>query len=208
MEKTIDFDQWIADYTPPKIEYYAVFDPLTGEVISVGPLHAFINEQNKISIEQEIAEEILSGKIRISSCFINFSNNTLENTEIKHTYKIDDVLHRIIDVKWSKIEKSDLHLTYNSKTKILKIELSEELGGTKKLPKKFHPFEKKKIIWDGETDMNFLVTDYNDPNLIFEMISVKIKDLIGNSVEIQNIDYTDFSIYTRRIFKNCTMAYK
>ena len=208
MEKTIDFDQWLAEYTPPKIEYFAVFDPISGEVRSVGPSHAFVDEQNKISIDQTTAEDILSGKIRISSCFINFSNNTLENTEVKHTYKIDDVLHRIIDVKWSKIEKPDLHLTYNSKKKILKIELSEELGGTKKLLQKFYPLEKKKIVWDGETEMNFLITEYNDPNLIFEMVSVKINDLLGKAVEIKNIDYNIFSIYTRRIFKNCTMTYK
>jgi hypothetical protein len=208
MEEIIDFDEWLSNYKPPEIEYLAVFDPSTGEVKSVGPSYAFTNEKNKISIDREIAEEILSGKIRIGCCFINFSNNTLENTEIKNTYKIDDVLHRIIDIKWSKIEKPDLHLTYNSKKKVLKIELSEELGGTKKLLKKFHPFEIKKTIWDGETEMNFLITDYNDPNLIFEMISVKIKDLIGKAVEIQNIDYNTFSIYTRRIFKNYTMTYK
>jgi hypothetical protein len=106
------------------------------------------------------------------------------------------------------IEKPDLYLTYYKNKKTLKFELSEELGGTKHLSKKFYPIQHKKIIWDGETQMNFLITDYNDPNLFFETISVKIKDLIGKSITFKNIDYAKFSIYTRRLFKYCIIEYK
>jgi hypothetical protein len=208
MEKIIDFDNWLAEYVPLEITYVAVFDPLTGSVISVGPSHAFENEKNKISIDQETAESIIEGKIKINSCVIDLSANTLEIAEIKHIFKIDDVLHRIVDKKWSTLEKPELYLTYNSTKKFLKIELSEEIGGTKKLPKKFYPIHKKKIIWDGDTKMNFLITDYNDPNLLFEMISVKINDLIGKSKIFKELEYKNFSIYTRRIFKNCVIEHK
>ena len=208
MEKIIDFDNWLAEYVPLEITYVAVFDPSTGSVISVGPSHAFENEKNKISIDQETAESIIEGKIKINSCVIDLSANTLEIAEIKHIFKIDDVLHRIVDKKWSTLEKPELYLTYNSTKKFLKIELSEEIGGTKKLPKKFYPIHKKKIIWDGDTKMNFLITDYNDPNLLFEMISVKINDLIGKSKIFKELEYKNFSIYTRRIFKNCVIEHK
>jgi hypothetical protein len=208
MEKIIDFDNWLAEYVPLEITYVAVFDPSTGSVISVGPSHAFENEKNKISIDQETAESIIEGKIKINSCVIDLSANTLEIAEIKHIFKIDDVLHRIVDKKWSTLEKPELYLTYNSTKKFLKIELSEEIGGTKKIPKKFYPIHKKKIIWDGDTKMNFLITDYNDPNLLFEMISVKINDLIGKSKIFKELEYENFSIYTRRIFKNCVIEHK
>jgi hypothetical protein len=208
MEKIIDFDNWLAEYVPLEITYVAVFDPSTGSVISVGPSHAFKNEKNKISIDQETAESIIEGKIKINSCVIDLSANTLEIAEIKHIFKIDDVLHRIVDKKWSTLEKPELYLTYNSTKKFLKIELSEEIGGTKKIPKKFYPIHKKKIIWDGDTKMNFLITDYNDPNLLFEMISVKINDLIGKSKIFKELEYENFSIYTRRIFKNCVIEHK
>ena len=56
--------------------------------------------------------------------------------------------------------------------------------------------------------MNFLITDYNDPNLLFEMISVKINDLIGKSKIFKELEYENFSIYTRRIFKNCVIEHK
>ena len=50
--------------------------------------------------------------------------------------------------------------------------------------------------------MSFLITDYNDPNVIFEMFDVKINELVGNYKLIGNIDYDKFSVYTRRLFKN------
>jgi hypothetical protein len=56
--------------------------------------------------------------------------------------------------------------------------------------------------------MNFLITDYNDPNVLYEMISVKINELIGKSKTFENIDYDKFSVYTRRLFKNCVIENK
>jgi len=114
-------------------------------------------------------------------------------------------LHRIPDIKYSEEPKSDVHLTYNSKNKYLKIQLSTDYGGTKKHKGSTGT---RKIIWDGSTDMDFLITDYNDPNLIFEMFSVKLNELVGHNVTIKNIDYDRFSVYTRRLFKNYVIEYK
>lgn len=208
MEQVMDFDEWLANYKPKEIKYVAVFDPMTGSVKSVGPDHAFESETNKIYIDNETAESIIEGKIKIGSCMIDPTANTLEIAEIKNIFKIDDVLHRIISSEYSEIEKNDLYLTYDNANKTLTIELSEEYNGTKKLSEKFQPVKKKKVIWDGDTEMDFLITDYNDPNVLFEMISVKINNLIDNSVVVKNIDYKNFSVYTRRLFKNCVIEYK
>lgn len=208
MEELIDFDEWLANYKPIDPEYVAVFDPHSGAVISVGPSHAFKNEQHKIPVDQETAESIIEGKIKISSCVIELGANTLQIAEIKNIFKIDDVLHRVVSKQYAEIDKPDMYITYNSKKKTLKIELSEELGGTKKLPKKFQPVTVKKIVWDGHTEMDFLITDYNDPNVLYEMISVKINTLVGKSKIFENIKYDNFSVYTRRLFKNCVIEYK
>jgi hypothetical protein len=205
MEKMIDFDQWYLDWTPVPVDYVAVFDPYTGAVLSVGPSHAFINEKHKVPIDKEMAESIISAEIKISSCLVDINSNSLEIAEIKSVYKIDDVLHRIILKEYSNQKKPDIYLTYKSKNKTLKIELSEELGGTKKPT---IPVKKRKIVWDGDTEMVFLITDYNDPNILFETISIKIKDLIGKSKLFKDIDYDHFSVYTRRLFKNYVMDYK
>jgi hypothetical protein len=137
MEELMDFDEWLVNYKPADPEYVAVFDPQTGAVISVGPVHAFINEKNKIPVDKETAESIIEGKIKIGSCVIDPSANTLQIAEIKNIFKIDDVLHRVVSKEYADFDKPDLFITYNSKKKSLKIELSEEFGGTKKLPKIF-----------------------------------------------------------------------
>jgi hypothetical protein len=205
MEEVIDFDKWASEYTLPAITYVATYDPATGAVKSVGPSHAFENEKYKIDIDNETAESIINTEIKIHHCFVNVESNTMEIAEIKNVFKIDDVLHRIISKDFFTEKNIDVYLLYNSKNKTLKIQLSAELGGTKKSKLSI---KKRGIVWDGETEMKFLVTDYNDPNLIFEMFSVKISDLIGKTKIINNVNYDKFSVYTRRLFKNYVIEYK
>lgn len=205
METIEDFDKWLREYKPPITQYVAVFDPNTGHVISVGPDYTFADQKHVVQISKEIAESIITAEIQIHNCQINVESGQLEIAEKKTLIKLDDVLHRIPDTKYSEELKSDIYLTYNSKGKYLKIQLSAEYGGTKK-----HKGSKRtrQFIWDGSTDMNFLITDYNDPNLIFQMFSVTINELVGHSVTIKNIEYDRFSVYTRRLFKNYVIEYK
>jgi hypothetical protein len=200
-----DFDQWIQNYKLPPTEFVAVFDPNTGAVISVGPSHAFKDQKHKIVIDQELAESINNSEIRINNCVVDINSNTIEVAEIQSVYKIDDVLHRIASTKYSNIEKPDMYLTHNKKNKTLKIELGKEFGGTKKSK---IPYRQRNIIWDGDTVMDFFITEYNDPNLTFETVSVKINDLIGKSKIIENVSYENFSVYTRRLFKNYVIEYR
>jgi hypothetical protein len=205
MEKILDFDQWYLNWKPPVIEYVAVFDSQTGAVLSVGPSHAFIDEKYKVPIDKETAESIISAEIKIDSCVIDINSNKLEVAEIRSVFKLDNVLHRIISMEYTDQENSDVYLTYNSKNKSLKIELSTEFGGTK-VP--VVPVKERRIVWDGDTEMNFFITDYNDPNVLFEIVSVRIKDLVGKSKIFKNIEYKKFSVYTRRLFKNYVIVYR
>lgn len=209
MEEVMDFDEWLANYKPPEITYFAEFNTDTGEVLTVGPSHAFGDKKNIVSVDREIAELIIEGKIKISDCVVDMQSQTLEMLEIKNVFKIDDILHRIIGIEWTEIEKPDIYITYNRELKSLKFELTEEYHGTKQLPEKFQPVTPRKVIWSGDTILNFLITDYNDPNVLYEMISIKISDLIENSYTIENIEAPEkFSVYTRRIFKNYVIECK
>jgi hypothetical protein len=205
MEEVIDFDEWVKNYTPVVVEYVAVFDPITGVVKSVGPKNAFEQEKNKISIDAEVAESILSAELHIHNCLVDINSNTLEIAEVKNLNKIDDILHRITSIQYADSKNPDIYLTYNSVDKTLKIELSEEFNGTKELAFKV---KKRNVVWDGDTDMDFVITEYNDPNCMFKLFSVKINDLIENFKIIDNIDYPKFSVYTRRLFKNYVIEYK
>ena len=92
---------------------------------------------------------------------------------------------------------------YDIKKKTLKFQLTEEFYGTKKMPEKYQPVIKRNVLWSGETEMNFLITEYNDPNILFKMISFKVSELVGKTKIFKNITCPErFSIYTRRIFKN------
>jgi hypothetical protein len=205
MEKMIDFDQWYLNWKPTPVDYVAVFDPQTGAVLSVGPSHAFINEKHKVPIDKEMAESIISAEIKISSCIININSNTLEIAEIRSVYKIDDVLHRIVSIEYAADMIPEIYLTHISKNKTLKIEMSKEFQGTYN-PKS--PYKTRQILWAGDTEMNFFITDYNDPNVLFETFSVTINDLVGKSKMIKDFNYKKFSIYTRRLFKNYVIKYR
>ena len=199
-----DFDEWLANYEPQETKYNVAFDSDSGKVLTVGPDHAVNNNSHKniISIDKNVAEDIISGKIRMSKCFVDPAMGELEIVEVKDLYSIDDVLHRIIEKKWSEVEKPDIFLIYDRAKGLLTIKLSEEFGGTHKLDKKFYPLTKRKIFWDGQTEMNFSVTDYNDPHIIHKTVSIKISELNGQSVAIALDCPEKFSIYTKRLFKN------
>jgi GR25 family glycosyltransferase involved in LPS biosynthesis len=203
MEEIIDLETILNELNFPKLTYVAVFDPNTGEVTSVGPAYTFNNIENKVEIDQSTAELIIEGKIRLTSCFVDMQENKLEIAEIKSMFKIDDVLHRIVEAKWANINRPDVFIEYNRKKKILKIQLTEEFYGTKKVPKQFYPIAKRKVIWGGDTEMNFLITDYNDPNILYKMLSITISELVGKTKTIKDLELPErYSIYSRRVFKN------
>ena len=206
--KLPDFDEWLENYIPPEVKYLAAFDKETGRVLAVGPDYSIDTNKfkNTVLIEKNIAEDIITGEIRISKCFIDSMSGKLEITEVKNLHKIDDILHRIVEIQWSEVEKPDIFLTYVDNC--LSVELSEEFGGTKKLEDKFQPVSKRNVFWDGETELNFLVTDYNDPHVVYKEVNVKLSDL-ENVVEFKNLKLPKkFSVYTRRVFKNYVLEIK
>lgn len=205
MEEITDFDQWFTNYKLPPVKFVAVFDPGTGAVISVGPSHAFKDQKHKIPVDKELAESIINAEIKIDNCVVDMNSNTLEVAEIKSIYKIDDVLHRIISKKYASIKKPDIIIKHDAKLATFKIEMSTEFGGTHKTRV---GIKKRKIVWNGDTEMHFFITEYNDPNLLFEVVTVTINDLIGKCVSIKGINYPMFSVYTRRLFKNYVMEYR
>ena len=132
MEEIIDLEKLILEIEFPKLVYVAVYDPHTGEITSVGPSYSFPDALHTVEIDQATAELIIEGKIRLTSCFIDIRENKLEIAEIKSMFKIDDVLHRIVEKKWSDVERPDVFITYNRKEETLKFQLTEEFYGTKK----------------------------------------------------------------------------
>ena len=206
IEDLPDFDEWIANYKPPEIKYVAAFDADTGVVLCVGPDYAVDTKtyKNIIEIDELNALAILNGEVQMSKCFIDASQGKLEIVEVKNLFKIDDVLHRIIDIKWAEIDKPDVVVTYSNKK--FKVEISEMYGGTYKLDTD-EPFAQRKIFWDGETVLNFDITAYNDPHYVYHSTHVKLSDLVEKPFEFECVVGEDFSVFTRRLFKNYVIRY-
>lgn len=205
METIEDFDKWLAEYKPPQYVYVAVFDPVSGAVLSVGPEFAFTDEKNKVVIDKNLAQSIISAEIQIHNCMIDITSGKLEIAEMQTLNKLDDVLHRIISVGYTDMTDPDVYLTYSKKDKTLKIQLSVEFGGTKKYK---NQRGSRNIVWDGNTNMDFLITGYNDPNEILQVVSITINELIGKTITIKNINFSKFSVYTKRLFKKYAIEYK
>jgi len=186
VEEMIDFDQW---YLNHKIEitYWAVYDPETGKVKGIYPNESADSYKNKIKIDKDTAEAIGEGKISLANCYIDLESDTLEITEVKSLLKIDDILHRIIDSNWSAIEDPDLKIIHN-KNKLC-FALNEKTKN------------KKRIHYNGDTVMNFYITDYNDPNILFEKFDIQLNTLKESDITFEVDLPTKFSVYTRRIFK-------
>jgi len=193
-----DFQEWMQSLPALEVQYYAVFDN-SGEVTGIYTAHSAKEFDNKIAIDKEIAESVFEGKTTLRSYVVDLTSANLEFVEIRSLIKIDDVLHRVIKKQWSEEVDNDVFLTYNRKDRCLIIELSSKYNGSKII----NNVELKKIHWAGNTEMSFLLTHYNDPNWLVCTVSVTIDELISNKKIISNIDLPiEFSVYTRRLFKN------
>jgi predicted transcriptional regulator len=193
-----DFQEWMASLSVSEIQYYAVFDN-SGTVTGIYTSHSAENIDNKIAIDKEVAESVFEGKTTLASYVVDLTSANLEFIEIQSLSKIDDVLHRVVNKQWSAEIDNDVFLTYNRKDKCIIIELSSKYNGTK-LVENIQP---KKVHWSGTTELSFLLSHYNDPSWLVDIVSVKLDELIKNKKIISDIELpANFSVYTRRLFKN------
>jgi hypothetical protein len=193
-----DFEDWLSSLPTVEVTYYAIFDN-DGTVIGIYPDHAAVNIENKILIDREIAESVFEGKTTMSSYVVDLTSSTLEFVEIQTLKKIDDVLHRIMDKNWSSEIDNDICLTYNRKEQTLIIELSSKYTEAKNGESTFS----KKVQLAGDNGLSFLLTHYNDPSWLIQTVSTTLSELLESKKIINDIDLpTNFSVYTRRLFKN------
>lgn len=182
----VDFDEWLKNYKPAEITYYAVFNNTTGEVTGIYPNTVLPETDNHVAIDNDTAYLINEGKIRLSSCFVDISSGVFEIAEVKKLTKIDDVLHRIVDKEYAGLLTADVTVTQEGNK--LTFDLAEK-------------YKTRKIHWDGSTEMAFLVTEYNDPNVVRHTIKFTVNALVDGSQTAEGLTLDKkFSIYTKRLF--------
>ncbi len=194
MEEKLDlplFDEWIKTLEIPEETYFFEFDS-EGNVIALHPGQTVGKIKNKIQVDNSIAlaiyeqgetlrhykVDVISGRV----IKVNLSS-------ITGLHKIDDVLHRVIDKRWSNVTKPDIAIEYNREESLLTFKINPLL---------------KTVEWQGDQEMVFLITEYNDPNVLQEMISFNVNELVKYPQRITVDLPKKFSIYTRRIFDKYT----
>lgn len=178
------------------LEFSAVYDPETLKVTQIGQTCFLDTDVNIIPVDMDLALKVLTGKIQLTKCFANLEKFEVEVIQQHSLEKLEDVLHRIPDIQYSKHEHYDLICTIKKNTIVF--ELSSELGGTYKQSQ-----IKKKIVWNANTTLHFMLTDYNDPHIIYYTFSFALHDLLEKPKIFSEIKFPkQYSIFTDRLFKS------
>jgi hypothetical protein len=194
MEERLDlapFDEWIKTLEVPEETYFFEFD-LDGNVIALHPGPSVDHIKNKIQVDLDVALGIYDRGETLRHYKVDIISGRVIKVNlasITGLTKIDDVLHRVIDKKWSKISKPDVSIEYDRADALLTFKINPLL---------------KTIEWQGDQDMVFLITEYNDPNVLQEMISFNVNELVKYPQRFTLTLPEKFSIYTRRIFDKYT----
>ena len=194
MEEKLDlalFDEWIKTVEVPEETYFFEFD-LDGNVIALHPGPAVDHIKNKIQVDLDVALGIYDRGETLRHYKVDVISGRVIKVNlasITGLTKIDDVLHRVIDKKWSKISKPDVSIEYARADALLTFKINPLL---------------KTIEWQGDQDMIFLITEYNDPNVLQEMINFNVNELVKYPQRFNLTLPGKFSIYTRRIFDKYT----
>jgi hypothetical protein len=197
MEEKLDlapFDEWIKTLEVPEETYFFEFDT-EGNVVALHPGTAVDHIKNKIQVDLDIALGIYDRGETLRHYKVDVISGRVIKVNlasITGLTKIDDVLHRVIDKKWSKVSKPDVGIEYNRSDALLTFKINPLL---------------KTIEWQGDQDMIFLITEYNDPNVLQEMISFNVNELVKYPQRFTLTLPEKFSIYTRRLFDNYTFEY-
>jgi hypothetical protein len=189
MEETLDFDTWLANYKPVEPVYVASYDPMSGAVLAIGSETALAGENNKTTMDTELALSVLEGSIPIHRCYVDLDTKTVSIAEIKSIVKVNDVLHRIIESEHSLVSEHDIVVIYERTSKKFTIRTGKVNNIT--------------THWSADTPMSYYLTDYNDPNVIHKLVNTTIFELLSGPTVIDNVDLPNrFSVYTKRLFKN------
>lgn len=202
MEEMMDFDDWVKQQEIIPTGYCAVYDPETGIIKSIQSLRSAINEPFKADISTELAESIFEGSVNPGLFFVDPETSKIEALENQSLVKINQTLIRIPLKGFSELTEHNVCITYNRANREVIFELSKKYGGT--YWDNIDPPVKKVIFWDPSSTLDFLLCDYNDPNIIHRGITFNISEMIGNPKIFNNIDLPKrFSVYhTNKILKN------
>ena len=178
------------------MERYAVFNPATGEVLSLPNYKP--TEGSYIEVDPEDVKGILTGQEPMSYYYVHLSKRTKKyelrlrlNNNID-SYNVNDLIY---EVPKRKKANADITITQNIKDTCWKVQVGGDL--------KANIFAQKVSLNNA---ISFSITKVNDPNILYKTLQLDFAKLENNKYAI--IPFTaDFeflgepiSIYTMKKF--------
>ena len=199
MEEINLFDDLIQQ--PTEVRYCLGFNPTKGRITGLYPTTSTLKPKNTVDIPTEIADKLLEGLLRPEELLVDTKTKNLIFAE-NFDQTDSTVIYRVPDAKFTNVEDPDLILSYNGT--VFSVELSARLGG---IYGKFNDDVAVLQYPDGMI-IHLLITKYNNPNIIMEVVKIPIEKLYGMPYNITVALPKKFSVFTRKIFQEYTLFHE
>ena len=168
------------------IEFFAIYNPATFDVIGIYPSHAASDITHKISISQQLADMIFNGTVPLQQCFIDITSDVPVVAQHQSISKIDNILHRVPNRLYIQIDNPDLTILFNTNINQFTISVSDRV---------------KNIRWLTDINLRFLISAYNDPHILYQVINVELASLVSAPYTVTYTGPSNlFSVFTSRVF--------
>ena len=192
MEEIDLFDDIILE--APEVRYCLGFNPVRGKIIGLYPTTSNLKPKNTVEIPTEVADKLLEGILRPEELLVDPKTKNLifaDNSEQTDS----TVIYRIPNAQFNSIEDPDLIISYKGTN--LTVELSARLGGTYgKISENI-----AKLQYPEGMIIRLLVTRYNNPNMIIEVLKIPIEKMYNSVYNLDIVLPKKFSVFTRKIFQ-------
>lgn len=189
--QSLDFDNWLKNYTSVEVKYFAIYDPENFKVVGIYPKGPAEDKQYKIPVETVVAEEIINGKVALSLLSVDVETEELIISEKEFYITTDTNFYKITSESRDLVSVS-LTLKHVIKDKKLYFIASDNL------------IKQKEKFKDYKSACLFYITNYNDPNVLYDTIVIDLEELFSKKqLEfILDTEKVKFSVFTKKIFNS------
>lgn len=169
MEKIKNFDEWLLSLSLATVQYYAIFNEITGEVTGIYPDHSCQNIDSKLLINDDIAENIISGLVSLHQCSVDDHDGKLK---LKIRLSQDNLIKQRIH----KLECSADKEVYDLKVLL-------DLSNSKIIFSLSENIKSKQTRYQPSKNLNFIFSAHNDPFSFFQAVSFDVDRLYQKDLE-------------------------
>lgn len=163
-----------------------------GQIEQVGPANIFVGKSNLVEINDEISNKLLEGTLHLSSLLVKFDNDiaTVHIIDTKSTSMINNLLYRINPTTDLQHDTGDLTIKIDVENSSMKVSLR-------------NPELVSRGMISPDKEILLLITEFNDPNALYEICRIRIGDLATDTVYYEGLTIPKhFDLYTKRIFRD------